>query len=389
VRDLHVLIAGAGIGGLTTALALQQSGIRVSIYEQAGVLAEVGAGLTVASNGSMVLQHLGLGPVLQDLAVIPDHGAVKHFRTGRTLVDIPRGKTQVERFGAPYCQIHRNDLHQALVAAVRAADPDCLHLDCTLEDFGQDADGVTALFTGGRTARGDLLVGCDGIRSTVRARLFGAEEPRFTGYVAWRGLVPMERLNEALVVPDSAVWIGPGHFLTRYKIRRGELLNYVAIARTNSWVDEGWSVRSTVDALLAEFRHFEPAARSILMATPPDQCFKWGLFDRDPLPVWSAGRVTLVGDAAHPITPFLGQGAVMALEDAMVFARAIAAAGSLPEALSRYERARVARANHVLLASRDNGIHLTTADPDHFDAGTHRNEESLDLAGYNAVTTPV
>jgi len=251
VRDLHALIVGAGIGGLTTALALQQSGLRVSIYEQAAALAEVGAGLTVASNGSLVLQHLGLGPVLKDLAVVPDHGAVKHFRTGRTLVDIPRGMTQVERFGAPYCQIHRNDLHQALVAAVRAADPDCLHLDCALEDFGQDADGVTALFNGGRTMRGDLLVGCDGIRSTVRTRLFGAEEPRFTGYVAWRGLVPMERLNEALVVPDSAVWIGPGHFLTRYKIRRGELLNYVAIARTNSWVDEGWSVRSTVDAMKA------------------------------------------------------------------------------------------------------------------------------------------
>ena len=389
MQDLHVLIVGAGIGGLTTALALQQAGIRVSIYEQASVLAEVGAGLTVASNGALVLQHLGLGPVLDDLAVVPGHGSVMHYRTGKTLVDIPRGATQIERFGAPYCQIHRNDLHQALVAAVRSADANCLHLGCALEDFGQDSSGVTALFNNAGTARADLLVGCDGIRSTVRARLFGSEEPRFTGYVAWRGLVPMERMTDAMIVPDSAVWIGPGHFLTRYKIRRGELLNYVGIARTNSWVDEGWSVRSTVEALLAEFRDFEPVARAVLMATPPDQCFKWGLFDRDPLPTWTTGRVTLLGDAAHPITPFLGQGAVMALEDALVFARAVAAAGSIPEALARYETARVARANHVLLASRENGVRLTTTDPDRFDAATHRNEESLDLASYNAATTPV
>ena len=389
MRDLHVLIAGAGIGGLTTALALQRAGIAVSIYEQAPVLSEVGAGLTLASNASRILMHLGLGAVLGDLAVIPARGAVKHHRTGRTLVDIPRGTTQVERFGAPYCQIHRNDLHQALVAAVRSMAPDCLHLGHTLEDFGQDVHGVTAVFGNGQSARGDLLVGCDGIRSTVRARLFGTEDPRFTGYVAWRGVVPMERLSAALVVPDSAVWIGPGHFLTRYKIRRGELLNYVAIARTNGWVEEGWTVSSTVEALLAEFRDFEPTARSILMATPPDQCFKWGIFDRDPLPVWSTGRVTLLGDAAHPTTPFLGQGAAIALEDGMVLARAIVAAASVPEALARYEKARVERANGVLVASRENGQNLTTTDPDRYDEKTHRNEESLDLAGYDAVTVPV
>ncbi len=387
--QLHVLIAGAGIGGLTTALALQRAGIRVSIHEQAPVLREVGAGLTLASNATLVLRHLGLGPVLEDLGVVPARGAVKHHRTGRTLVDIPRGATQVERFGAPYCQIHRNDLHQALVAAVQSADRGCLHLGCTLEDFGQDDSGVTALFANGRTARCDMLIGCDGIRSTVRTRLFGDEDPRFTGYVAWRGLVPMERLNAALLVPDSAVWIGPGHFLTRYRIRRGELLNYIAIARTNRWAGEGWSVPSTVEALLAEFRDFEPAARSILMATPPDQCFKWGIYDRDPLPVWTRGRVTLLGDAAHPATPFLGQGAAMAVEDAQVLARAVAAASSVPEALARYEQARVARANMVLLASRDNGINLTTTDPDRYDAETHRNEESLDLASYNALTVPV
>lgn len=389
MQPLNVLIAGAGIGGLTTALALQRAGIRVSIYEQAHTLTEVGAGLTLASNATLILKALGLGSVLEDLGVVPERGAVKHYRTGRTLVDIPRGATQVERFGTAYCQMLRSDLHEALTAAVRSADRGCLHLGCTLQDFGQDETGVTALFANGVTARGDVLIGADGIRSTVRAQLFGSEDPRYTGYVAWRGLVPMERLTAATVVPDSAVWIGPGHFLTRYKIRRGTLLNYVAIARTSSWVAEGWSTPSTIEALLSEFRGFEPIARSILMATPPDQCFKWGIFDRDPLPTWTVGRVTLLGDAAHPTTPFLGQGAAMALEDAAVLARAITAAGSVTEALARYTQARVRRANGVLLASRDNGINLTTSDPDRYDADTHQNEESLDLASYNAMTVPV
>ena len=389
MQGIRVLIVGAGIGGLTTALALQRAGIGVIVHEQAPAPDEVGAGLTLASNASRILMHLGLGRVLDEFGVVPARGAVKHFRTGRTLVDIPRGTTQVEAFGAPYCQIHRHDLHQALLAAVRSTDPGCVVFGSVLDDFGQDAAGITAVFGTGRTVRADMLIGCDGIRSTVRAQLFGTQDPRFTGYVAWRGLVPMERLTASLVTPDSAVWIAPGRFLTRYKVRRGELLNYVAMARTRNWVEEGWSVRSTVDALLAEFREFEPAARSILMATPPDQCFKWGIFDRDPLPTWSVGRVTLLGDAAHPMTPFLGQGAAMALEDAMVLARAIGAAGSVEEAFLRYEQARVARANEVLIASRDNGLSLTTTDPDRYDAETHRNEESLGLADYDAVTVPV
>lgn len=389
MENAPVLIVGAGIGGLTAALALQRLGQRVAVYEQAPFLTEVGAGLTLASNGTIVLQHLGLRDALLDLGVVPDHGAVKHYRTGRTLVDIPRGKVQLERFGAPYLQIHRADLHEALVVAVRSNDPGCLHTGHALTDLGQDPDGVTALFSQGEPVRGSLLIGCDGIRSTVRARLFGDEAPRFTGYVAWRGLVPMERLASSTVAPDSAIWIGPGHFLTRYRVRRGQLLNYIAIARTSRWAEEGWAVPSTVDAVLAQFREFDTAARTVLMATPPDQCFKWGIFEREPLATWTASRVTLLGDAAHPTTPFLGQGAVMAIEDGMVLARAVATDGAVPAALTRYEQARLTRANGVMLASRDNGLNLTTADPDHYDPASHRNEESLGLAAYNAVTVPI
>jgi len=181
--------------------------------------------------------------------VVPGRGAVKHYRTGRTLVDIPRGTTQVERFGGALCQIHRSDLHQALVAAVQSGDRGCVRLAANWRTSA-GRPGRHCLFANGQNRPRRPARGLRRIRSAVRARLFGTEDPRFTGYVAWRGLVPMERVSAALVVPDSAVWISPGHFLTRYKIRRGEVLNYIAIARTNSWVAEGWSVRSTVDALL-------------------------------------------------------------------------------------------------------------------------------------------
>jgi salicylate hydroxylase len=389
MKDLEIIIIGAGIGGLSAALALQRAGFRVAIFEAAPELGEVGAGLTVASNGMAVLQHLGLGEVMQDIAVMPGRGAVKHYRTGRVLVDIPRGDTQIDAHGAPYCQVHRADIHAALAEAVLAEHPMCIRLNHVFADLRQTEAGINAEFENGESAGGDVLIGCDGIRSAVRGRLFGPGEPQFTGYVAWRGLIPMERLDPELVVPESAVWIGPGHFLTRYLVRGGAVLNYVAVAQTNAWEMEDWSVHSEVEEVLHEFRDFEPTAREILQATPPDLCYKWGIFERDPLPEWTVGRATLLGDAAHPMTPFLGQGAVMALEDAVVLARAFVAADSLPEALQRYENARKDRTTFVMVESRKNGHHITEYNPDEYDETVHRNEESLGLADYDAATVPI
>ena len=389
MHDTDILIIGGGIGGLTLALALQQAGIRVAIYEQVAELTEVGAGLTVASNGMAVLQHLGLGPALQKFAMIPKRGAIKHYSSGEDLVDIPRGDTQIKKYGAPYCQMHRADLQQALLNSITANDPDCIHLEHSFVDLSQTESAVTATFSNGNIVRAAILVGCDGIRSTVRARLFGAGEPSFTGYVAWRGLVPMESLPEGLVDPDSAIFTGPGHFFTRYRVSAGRLLNYVATARTDEWAEEGWTVPSTVDTVMKEFDAFHPDIKTIIAATPADECFKWGIFDRDPLARWTVGRATLLGDAAHPMTPFLGQGAVMALEDAMIFARALQAAGSMNDGIRRYEEARRERTAFVFAESRLSGEQLTSFNPDAYDSDVHRNEETLDLAAYNAVTVPI
>jgi len=389
MRDPHILIIGAGIGGLATALSLQQAGLRVTVYEAAPKLGEVGAGLTIASNGSIVLRHLGLGPTLDEFACAPDLGGVLHYRDGRPLVEIRHGEQTTRAFGAPYCQIHRADLHDGLRTAVLENDRECIRLRHSFIDLSQSDSDVTAHFADEASVTGDLLIGCDGIRSAVRARLFGDDDPHFTGYVAWRGIIPISRLPDGLIEPDTAIVMGPGRYVTRYKIRAGELLNYVAVARTEAWTEEGWSVPSTVAAVRKEFTDFYESVQTMLAATPPDNCYRWGIFDRQPLRRWSVGRATLLGDAAHPMTPFLGQGAVMALEDAMVVARCLQDSDSVAAALARYEAARQERVEFVFEESRKVGDTLTTFDPDAYSAAAHRNEESLGLAAYNAVTAPV
>lgn len=389
MKDLRILIVGAGIGGLTTALALQRAGFRVAVFEAAPELGELGAGLTMASNGSIVLQHLGLGPVLDEFGCVPEAGAVLHYRDRRALVYTPHGEQTIRKFGAPYYQIHRSDLHDGLVRAILANDPECIHLNRRFTGLSESGGAITARFADATEVAGDLLIGCDGIRSAVRAALFGVDDPQFTGFEAWRGIVPIEDLPDGIVEPDTAVHIGPGHYLTRYKIRAGRLLNYVAVARADTWVEEGWSVRSTVDAVLKKFAGFSADVQSMLSVTPPDACYRWGIFERRPLTRWSVGAATLLGDAAHPMTPFLGQGAVMAIEDAMIIARCLAASDSIVEALERYEAARRERANFVSAESRKAGEKLTTIDPDEYSLSVHSNEETLDLAGYNAVTVPI
>jgi salicylate hydroxylase len=388
MSDEQIIIAGAGMGGLCAALGLGQAGFEVCVLEAAPELSEVGAGLTLAANATSVLHHLGLRDTLDHWAVVPARGAVMHYRTGQTMVDIPRGPETYHR-GAPYCQIHRADLQAGLVAALARQASVRLEVGKQLARFEQDENGVLVSCADGSQTRGRLLIGCDGIRSAVRAQLYGADEPRFTGYVAWRGLIPMTRLTGERIEPESAVWQGPGHFLTRYKVRAGQLLNFVGIARAEQWTDEGWSIPATVDELLAEFAEFNADARRLLAATPPDGLFKWGIFDREPLEAWTDSRVTLLGDAAHPMTPFLGQGAAMAIEDAAILTRAISAEGAAPAALTRYETARRERTTRVFLESRAQGERLTSYNPDQYTARVHRNEETLGLADYDAVSVAI
>ena len=384
-----VILIGAGIGGLTCALALQRAGVAVKMYEQAPELGEVGAGLTLSPNGSKALIGMGLESELAELADPPSYQAVHHYQTGQVLVRRERGDLPLEEYGAPYYQIHRADLHEMLSDAVLANDPECIHLGHEFQRFTQEPDGVTAFFLNGNSASGRALVGCDGVKSPVRSQMHEQESPEFTGYVAWRGLAPAAEVSVEAVDPPSGIYIGPGHLFVRYLIRGGETVNYVAFVERDDWQVESWSQRSTVKEVLDEFSEFHDLVREIIGATPPELCYKWGLFSRRPLESWSVGRVSLLGDAAHPTLPFMGQGAVMAIEDGVVLARCLAESGSVSEAFRRYEAARVQRTTLVMLESAEIIHQFFAADTERFAERNNRNEESLGLFRYDAWNVPV
>jgi salicylate hydroxylase len=362
LRPTNVLIVGAGIGGLAAALALQRAGQRVRVFEQAPDLREVGAGLSITPNAGRALTALGLRAELERIGSTPRIGALRHHASDETLVTLAQDQS-LERYGISLFHVHRADLHSTLARAVSANDANAIELGKNLVGLREDGSRIQAEFADSSNATGDWIVGCDGIRSRVRVELFGEEAPRFTGFVAWRGLVEAEQLPQAALEPPLCMALGPRRMLMRYPLRGGKLINIVAIARRAAWTEEGWSVRAELSELLDEFRDFSAANRAILAAIPADQCFKWGLFDRDPLPTWTRGRSTLLGDAAHPMPPFTGQGAVLALEDAVILGRAAAESNSLDEALRRYELARLPRATHVLGMSRDRADLYFADDP--------------------------
>ena len=358
------------------------------MLEQAPRLGEVGAGLSLSPTAAHALNHLGLQQTLATKAYHPEDQCVRHYQDARPLVWINRGRSLVERYGERYYLIHRADLHDALAAAVRANDPDAIELDKTCRNISQDGATVTVELADGTSRQFDALIGADGSRSVIRQEIFGPLEPQYTGYIAWRGLVPMALVPAHILQPASGVFVGPGHLVNRYPVRGGALLNFVAFAERQAWTEEGWSIRSSRDELLAEFAGWTSWVTDFMALVPDDQLFKWGLFDREPLAQWSSGRITLLGDAAHPILPFLGHGAVLAIEDAVVLARAFELAGSVEEAYVRYEAARRERAAFVVLESRKAGKMFHAVDPDSYQERTQGRaaDEGIGLFSYNPVT---
>lgn len=389
MRELHIAIVGAGIAGLVAARALQQFGFRPAVYEQAPVLGDVGAGLTVSPNATHVLNAIGLEDVLLRIGMRPDRGGVKHWQTGELMVNISRGSEMLEKYGAAYYQVHRADLHRGLADLVVSHDSTAIRTGHAFVSLQQNAGGVSLKFGNGVEVQADAVLGADGVRSVVRTELFGADRPHFTGYMAYRGLVPYAALPAGVVEPTSCLSTGPGRSFTRYLLRNGSLVNFVGLTERDDWREEGWSIRATVKEMLDEYGDWYEGVRTIIAATPADGLFRWALFDREPLAEWTRGRVTLIGDAAHPMLPFLGQGAAMGIEDGMLIARAFAAADTIDEALRRYVEARLPRANWVMTESRKTALNYHSGCYETFRFGKHISAESLGLMAYNPAAVPV
>jgi salicylate hydroxylase len=355
-----VLIAGAGIGGLTAALAIAQRGFPVAVFEQAERLEEIGAGIQLSPNAARVLIALGLRERLERRAVAPQELRVMGARGARVLARAPLA-AGTARGDAPYWMIHRGDLQAALLEAVRADHAITLHLGARVDDFVLDEDGVTISAAGRQ--RGCALIAADGLWSRLRARLGHRDEPRFARRVAWRALVPADAVAPDARAPAVTLWFDGDNHLVHYPVRGGDLINVVAIVG-DDWREAGWNAPGERAEILARYgaATWPPAARTVLAAA--QQWHKWALYDRLPIgearaaagTAWGHGAVTLLGDAAHPMLPYLAQGAAMAIEDAWVLARALAERrDDAPAALRNYERERHGRTARVQHAAHRTG----------------------------------
>jgi salicylate hydroxylase len=355
-RTLRVAVIGAGIGGLAAACALRTRGFEVAVYERAPSLGEVGAGLQLGPNAVKVLRALALETALRQLAFEPTNIVSLAWDDAHLRFREPLKAIATTKFGAPYLMVHRADLHRLLCEKFPA---DAIHLDAPCIQVASMKGGAAATFADGSAVEADVIVGADGINSAVRENLFGVQPARYTQQMAWRCIVPIACVPTE-VGPGRAVavgrdeyvgWIGPEGHVICYPIRSGELYNIFAGHVSEEWVEESWVVPSSVAELLAAYRGWNEALLAMLGNV--EQCFKWGIRDRDPLPHWTRGRITLLGDAAHPMMPTLAQGAAMALEDAYAVARNLARHGADPErGLKAYESERLPRARAVQLQAR-------------------------------------
>jgi salicylate hydroxylase len=351
-KKQRILIAGAGLGGLTAALALLRDGHDVQVYEQAPQLGEVGAGLQLSANATRVLSLLGVDPAVRALASVPAGKQVRLWNTGQTWKLFDLGGESIAQYGHPYYTLYRPDLHKVLIDAVRTIAPDSVTLGARSLGFESTDSGVTLLLEDGRRITGDLLIGADGVHSRIRHGLFGPDEPVFSGCVAWRGVIPAQRLPERLRAPIGTNWIGPGGHVIHYALRRGELVNFVGIVERDDWQVESWTAAGTVEECLKDFAGWNEDVHTLIRNVPTP--FKWALMVRDPLQQWSRGRVTLLGDACHPTLPFLAQGACMAIEDGFMVARALRETHDPVRALVRYQDARVERTTKIVQGSAGN-----------------------------------
>jgi salicylate hydroxylase len=357
-RAPRIAIVGGGIGGLAAALALERRGAEVIVAEQSGALSEIGAGLNLTPNAVKALRALGVEDAVNGIASGSEFLNIRSWKSGRYISRMRRGDFK-QRFGAPNLSVHRADLLDVLAGALRSTDIR-LGLRAVAVEPGEQC--AVARFADGTTIEADIVVGADGIHSVVRTSLFGADAPRFTGCICWRGMADAAAVPSDIDVTDGALWMGPHGHVVHYPVRRGELLNIVAHCDSDAWTEESWTQRCDVSEVMATYAGWNPELTRLYPCST--RWYKWALYDRDPLMKWSRGRATLLGDCAHAMLPYLGQGAAMAIEDACVLAAIVARhADDLSTALVAYEQIRAPRARAAVMGSRERARENHLASP--------------------------
>jgi salicylate hydroxylase len=350
-RNARIAVIGGGIGGLTAAQALLRRGFEVIVFESTPELKEIGAGVALGPNAMKALRSLDLEQPVREVGWESEYGLLRNWKTGRIISRSPRRGFLLERYGATGCTVHRADLLDVLAAALPR---DIVQLGKRCISVSSDENVAVARFTDGSEIEADVVIGADGIHSAVRASLFGPDAPRFTGKICWRCLVPVDAVPGGLPSTDSVTWLGPHGAVVVYLVRRGELVNVVAHYDNDTWTEESWIRECDRAEVIENYAGWHESLMRLFSAS--EKHYKWALYDRDPLPRWTKGRVTILGDAAHPMLPYLGQGACQAMEDGCVLAMALdSMRDDLPAALMLYERVRLPRASRVVLYARERG----------------------------------
>ncbi|MES2259822.1 MAG: FAD-dependent monooxygenase [Pseudomonadota bacterium] len=356
MSPLKIGIIGAGIGGLSAAIALRRAGHDVIVFEQSKQFLRVGADINLTPNAVRALDGLGegVGDAVRASAARPTHRISRTWNTGEETSRLEMGDTAERKYGAPQLTIHRADLLAALAAVFPA---ECVLFAKRAAAITQHADGIDAGFTDGSSYRVDILIGADGIHSAVRSAMFGQENPRFTGVVAFRAVVPAARVAEVPNIQAFTKWWGPNpeSQIVTFPLNQGKDIFIFATTAQDSWTEESWTTAGSIEELRASYAGFHPDATALLAAC--DDVLKTALYERDPLPSWVQGRMALLGDACHPMMPFMAQGAGMSIEDAVVLAReleGVAQPAGIEPALQRYQALRMERASKIQIGSRGN-----------------------------------
>ncbi|QIG53623.1 NAD(P)-binding protein [Altererythrobacter sp. BO-6] len=378
----RIAIVGGGIGGLTAGIALQKAGYEPLVYERAPQFGEVGAGLSISPNAVKGLESLGFADFLRATCNEPLDQFILHGQTGEQLQRFDRRDCR-ETYGGSYYQIHRADMLDALVKAFGTRN---CRMGKSLKTLEQRKDHILLGFDDNSSAEADIVIGVDGLRSVVRDILFDTPDPKFSGHVAWRALIPGNRLSPRATERSNINHIGAGQNLVTYPIRGTELVNMVALTRASGWVEESWNAKAKPAELAALFEGWAPYVTEVIAAIGEDDLYRWGLFIREPLKQWVKGRIGLLGDAAHPMLPYMGQGASSAIEDAVVLGRCFAACKDPVDALSFYERARVERAAFLQAESNLGGDRLQALDPYVLRDNPPKNEDALGIFSYDPST---